>query len=110
MAHGKAYRNAEEKIEKARRSVATELDLSRMGLTELPESLGQLTQLQSLILSGNRLTTLPELLGQLTQLQILGLGVGFEGNPIVELPTCIRRLRELTYLSINALQLSSLPD
>ena len=77
MARDEAYREAEKKIEEARWSRATELDLSgRWGsdspkLTELPEALGQLTQLQSLSLSNNQLTTLPEWLGQLTQLQSL---------------------------------------
>ena len=71
MARDEAYRKAEQKIEAARRSRATKLDLSDMGLTELPESLGQLTQLQSLNLTDNQLTALPESLGQLTQLQSL---------------------------------------
>ena len=48
MAADEAYRQAEERIEHARREKATELDLSSLGLTELPDSLGQLTQLQSL--------------------------------------------------------------
>jgi len=54
MARDKAYRRAEKKIEEARRNGATELDLSCRydakdtdKLTELPESLGQLTQLQT---------------------------------------------------------------
>jgi Leucine-rich repeat (LRR) protein len=63
MARDEDYREAEEKIEEARRSDATALDLSGMGLTEVPESLGQLTQLQLLNLSGNQVTTLPESLG-----------------------------------------------
>ena len=69
MAADEAYRQAEERIERARREKATTLDLSGIRLTELPNSLGQLTQLQSLDVSGNQLTTLPEWLGQLTQLQ-----------------------------------------
>jgi hypothetical protein len=44
-----------------------------MGLADLPESLGQFTQLQSLNLSHNQLTALPESLGQLTQLHSLNL-------------------------------------
>lgn len=79
MVKGKAYREAEKKIEEARRTGATELDLRyRYGardsekLTELPEAVGQLTQLQTLNLSDNKLTALPEAVGQLTQLQMLG--------------------------------------
>lgn len=67
MARDAAYRKAEEKIEQARRTGATELDLSvawddkkSPKLTELPESLGHLTQLQSLNLSRMQLTALPE--------------------------------------------------
>ena len=57
MARDEAYRIAEQKIEEARRSGARQLDLSgdhdqkKLKLTELPESLGQLTQLQELNLS-----------------------------------------------------------
>ncbi len=78
MAKDKAYRRAEQKIEEARRSGAKKLDLSvewgdekTPKLTELPEALGQLRQLQTLNLSDNQLTTLPEALGQLTRLQEL---------------------------------------
>ena len=42
-----AYLEAEKKIEKAWVSGATELDLSNMGLTELPEAIEHLKQLQS---------------------------------------------------------------
>jgi Leucine rich repeat len=79
MARDKAYRRAEKKIEDARRSGANQLDLrgeygeKKLKLTELPESLSQLTQLQSLNLSRNELTVLPEWLSQLTRLQSLDL-------------------------------------
>ena len=46
MARDRAYRTAKEKIEEARRSGAEELELSDLKLTELPKSLGQLTQLR----------------------------------------------------------------
>ena len=68
MSRDEAHREAEEKIEQARRDGAAILVLGGMGLTELPESLSHLTQLQSLHLSRNKLTSLPEWLGQLTQL------------------------------------------
>jgi len=68
-----AYQLAEQKIAKALTSRATELNLSNMKLTELPASLGQLTQLTSLDLSNNQLTALPDSLGQLTQLMELHL-------------------------------------
>jgi len=72
MARDKAYREAEKKIEEARWG-AKYLSFRYMYLTELPESLGQLAQLQELELSDNHLTTLPESLEQLTQLQSLSL-------------------------------------
>ncbi len=62
------YQQAEQKIQQALQSGATELDLRDMQLTELPESIGQLKQLRKLDLGHyygkdekdkNRLTTLP---------------------------------------------------
>jgi internalin A len=49
---------AEERIEAAWKSQATELDLSRLGLTELPASVGYLTQLRVLNIAHNKLTSL----------------------------------------------------
>ena len=61
MASDKPFEKAEKKIEEALQNGATELDLScdydakdSEKLTELPESLGQLTQLQTLELSLDR--------------------------------------------------------
>ena len=55
MAKDNAYKEAEKKIAEALKSGATKLDLSGMELTELPESIGQLTQLQTLNLRNNQL-------------------------------------------------------
>ena len=113
MARDKAYREAERKIKEACRTRATELDLScyffshgSVRLTELPESLGQLTQLQTLNLSHNQLTALPESVGQLTQLQRLDLG----GNQLTALPESLGRLTQLRSLNLTANQLTALRE
>ena len=43
---------AEERIEAARKSGARKLDLSELGLTALPEAIGNLTALEDLDLDG----------------------------------------------------------
>ncbi|MBE9125983.1 MULTISPECIES: leucine-rich repeat domain-containing protein [unclassified Coleofasciculus] len=73
MARDEAYREAEQRIEAARQAGATELDLSGMELTEVPEAIAALTQLQGLYLSFNKLTARPEAIASLTQLQELDL-------------------------------------
>jgi Leucine-rich repeat (LRR) protein len=112
MAQDDVYRRAEQKIAKARRSGAKELDLSvgwnakdSEKLAELPESLGRLTQLQSLDLSNNRLTALPEWLGQLTQLQSLDLS----NNRLTALPEWLGQLKQLQSLDLSRNQLTVLP-
>src|ERR1043165_9596115 len=100
MARDEAYRLAEQKIEEARRTGAKELDLSgeyvekKPKLTELPESLRQLTQLQSLDLSNNKLTALPEFLGQLMHVQALSLS----NNNLTALPESLGQLTQLRAL------------
>ncbi len=113
MAKDAAYRSAEQKIDKARRSGATELDLSQKygtkdseKLAELPDSLWELTALQSLSLSGNQLTVLPETIGQLTELQWLYL----YDNQLTTLPETIGQLVQLHTLSVWENKLSTLPD
>jgi internalin A len=82
MARDAAYREAEAKIEAALSSGATELDLSGFMLTELPASLGLLTQLQTLDVHGNQLTSLPKWLRKLTRLSRLFL----HGNDALGIP------------------------
>ncbi|HEY3417140.1 MAG TPA: leucine-rich repeat domain-containing protein, partial [Armatimonadota bacterium] len=82
---------ARERIEEARRSGATALHLSGLGLTELPDTIGQLTALQTLNLSSNRLTALPDTISQLSALTQLYLS----GNQLAALPDTIGQLTAL---------------
>ena len=65
-------------------------DLSNNALTTLPECLGRLGQLRALNLFANRLMILPESLGQLTELRSLNLF----GNRLETLPDSLGRLRQ----------------
>ena len=101
----------------------TELDLSGQGLTELPPEIGQLTQLETLILGkqvegyeragdrflpkgvSNALTALPEALGHLDQLQVLDLS----GNPFTTQPEVVTQLPQLQKLVGVRLKLEQIP-
>jgi hypothetical protein len=106
MARDEAYREAEVRIEWARRAEATELDLSYLKLTELPESLGNLVQLRSLDLTFNRLTALSESLGNLVQLRSLDLSF----NRLTALPESLGNLAQLQSLNLCNNQLIALPE
>jgi len=93
-------------IEQARAKQATSLDLSAMGLTEVPASVGNLAQLQTLNISGNNLTSLPESIGNLTQLQTLYISY----NNLTSLPESISNLTQLQTLYISYNNLTSLPE
>ncbi|MBI5823763.1 MAG: leucine-rich repeat domain-containing protein [Chloroflexi bacterium] len=100
---------AEQKIQQALQSGATELDLhgsKDSKLTELPDSLWKLTKLQKLNLSNNQLTTLPPSLGQLTRLTKLDLS----NNQLTTLPDSLGQLTQLTELNLSSNQLTTLPD
>ncbi len=105
MARDKAYREAEKKIEAARRTGATILNLIDMNLTEVPESLGQLSQLRTLALSRNQFTVLPESLGQLTQLEVFLLN----NNQLTVLPEWLGQLTQLKTLILTDNHLTLLP-
>ncbi len=106
MVRDEAYYLAEKKIQQALKSGATKLDLSNMKLTELPESIGQLTQLTELNLSVNRLTTLSESIGQLTQLTSLVLS----DNQLTALPESLGQLTQLRSLNLSNNRLTALPE
>jgi internalin A len=95
-----------EQIERALKNRETQLNLSHLTLTELPERLFELTQLQELYLDENQLTELPEGLFELTQLQILSL----QQNQLRELPERLFELTQLQTLHLNGNQLRELPE
>ena len=94
------------RIEKARWDCTYELDLSGLGLTEIPESVAQLRQLQTLNLHNNKLMTLPESLSQLHRLQSLDLS----SNQLTALPDSIDQLNEPQSINLYNNLLSGLPE
>jgi hypothetical protein len=106
MARDEAYRKAEQRIEAARLEEATELALENMGLTEVPEAISALTQLQWLNLDKNELTEVPEAITALTQLQWLFLN----DNELTEVPEAIAALTQLQWLFLESNQLTELPE
>ncbi len=102
MSHEEAAR----RIKRAKKENAAELDLSRLKLESIPESIGQLKALQWLNLSFNRLTSIPKCLGQLTALQSLNLSY----NRLTSVPECLGQLTALQTLSLSDNQLTSVPE
>ena len=93
-------------IEEATRDGREELDLSSIGISELPDEIGQLTNLRELILINNQLMALPETIGQLTKLKTLHL----YHNQLGTLPESIRHLTKLEELQIVDNGISTLPE
>jgi len=106
MAKDKAYWKARRHIGRARREDFLELDLRGLRLTEIPEEIASLTQLQKLLLSHNQLTEIPEAIASLTQLQHLDLS----DNYLTEIPEAIASLTQLEKLDLYGNQLTELPE
>lgn len=75
-------------------------------LTELPDNIKYLANLEAIGLPGHKLTSLPDSLGNLTNLKTLGLG----SNQLTSLPNWIGNLKNLIYLDLSGNELTSLPD
>ncbi|MEL6402643.1 MAG: leucine-rich repeat protein [Cyanobacteria bacterium J06626_4] len=96
MARDEAYQEAERCIEAACQEGATELNLSELKLTELPEEIASLAQLKALDLSDNQLTELPKAICNLKRLELLYA----QRNQLLMLPEGIDALCELKELLI----------
>ncbi|MEA5467065.1 leucine-rich repeat domain-containing protein [Leptothoe sp. PORK10 BA2] len=103
-------------IEDAAARKLKKLDLSGLGLSELPEELWQLTQLKVLVLGkydwakrkyvGNRLTQIPPEIGNLSSLTALYLAE----NQLTQLPEELTTLTNLRFLELSENKLGHLPQ
>ncbi|CAK9857196.1 unnamed protein product, partial [Sphagnum jensenii] len=76
-------------------------------LTELPHSLGQLTNLKTINVSNCDLDCLPEGMGQLKNLSMLILD---SNERLVKLPECIEKMKSLTRLDVRGCDLNCVPQ
>jgi len=81
------------------------LGLLENNLTSIPSSIGNLTNLETLILGKNSLSSLPEEIGNLTNLEELSL---YYTN-LTSLPSWIGKLTNLVELDLSFNKLTSLP-
>ena len=93
-------------INQAARDGRTNLDLSGKGISELPDEIGQLANLQILDLRNNQLKTVPESLGQLANLQELYL----YNNQLKTVPDSLGQLANLQELYLFSNQLKTVPE
>jgi Leucine-rich repeat (LRR) protein len=94
-----------QRIAAAQESNATLLDLSNLGLTEVPPQVWQLTQLEELHLNINHISELPPEIGNLTNLRFLML----TQNQLHTLPPEIGQLQQLQILHVNVNRLITVP-
>lgn len=100
------WQEALQKIEEAKRSGSADLDLSGLGLATIPDSLAQLTNLQTVELRRNRLTAIPESLAHLSKLEHLSLS----NNQLTVIPDFLVQPTNLRRLNLSYNQLTAIPD
>ena len=106
MVKDEAYQEALERISEANQSNAFNLSLGGLGLTEIPDTIAQLSNLQILELHNNQLTKVPEVITQLSNLQVLDL----ENNQLTELPKTFAQLFNLKKLYLEDNYLTEISD
>ncbi|XP_055537037.1 leucine-rich repeat-containing protein 47-like [Wyeomyia smithii] len=74
------------------------LDINDTPLAELSPKVGELKNLQSLLLFRNKICTIPIEIGQLTSLKVLDLS----GNRIESMPAELNQLKQLTTINFSA--------
>ncbi len=81
------------------------LMLHNKNITEIPDSIGQLTNLESFMINDNKINKISPEIGKLTKLRGLNLG----NNELTEIPSEIGNLTNLEELFLNKNKLTSLP-
>jgi len=84
-------------FENAKSHKISRLELSRKSIISVPNEIGTLTSLETLILSNNKITDLPIAFSKLINLKILDLGV----NSLTFIPQVIYSLSTLTELHLE---------
>jgi internalin A len=97
---------AKRRIGYVARARGSRLNLSGLGLTTVPDSIGKLANLISLNLSDNRLTAVPHSIVQLTDLVWLNLS----DNQLTAIPDSVGQLTDLTWLFLARNRLTAIPD
>ena len=95
-----------DRFREERKKKTGSLDLSKLGLRELPGTVGSLTDLKALVLDHNRLTSLPGEIGKLSGLRVLSVS----DNQLGAVPPEIWKLSGLTNLDLSDNQLSEVPE
>jgi len=101
----KNYQEALDRIAKAKERKYNALDLSSLGLTELPFNILELTGLTVLYLNNNQLVSLPENFHTLDNLKTVWL----QNNQLSRLPENFCKLNKLKVLILNGNRLRNLP-
>ncbi len=94
-----------ERIEEARINHSKSLDLSGLNLTQLPNELSELKQLEELYIDNNRLSALPTHLGNLSHLKVIRAC----NNQISNITKAVRKLNKLETLDLRNNKINSLP-
>ena len=94
------------RIEEAKNSNTTELDLSKLNLKAIPDSIAQLSNLLDLDLSQNEITAIPKALTPLSKIQRLAL----DRNQIINIPDSFADLSNLRNVDLRVNQITAVPE
>jgi len=104
----KGVEEAIRRIEEARSTNATSLDLVGLSLSAIPDSLAQLASLQKLNLRNNQIAAIPDSLTQLANLEVLDLSSN--KIPASAIPGSLAQLANLKVLKLSGNRVNAIPD
>jgi internalin A len=106
MTPDEGYRIAEERIEEVLRGRTTRLNLSGLGLTDIPNKIAQIESLKELDFSDNKITRIPQSIATLHTLRTLDLS----RNRVVEINDNISSLSNLGWLNLTDNKIEKISD